>query len=113
MTSNTTPILSWEDQEELPSVAVDQPVMNFGIPADAAQFASMLTLANSVLNNPTLGVVARYLGKPELLVNGMPNMPVIMSLKEELDALIPKAINQPTFSRVLCNHCNMITTIDH
>lgn len=111
--NNTAPaILSWDEIDEPTPTVMTTPAPSFGIPADAAQFASMLLLANSVLKNPTLGIVAKYLGKPELLVNGAPNMAVIMSLKTELDALIPTSSNPAAFTRVICNHCNKITTID-
>lgn len=103
-------ILSWDDIEEVASTPDAIPV-NSSVPLDAQQMANTLTMANTILKNPTLGIVAGYLGHPAILLDGMPNMALVLEMKNKLDELIPT--HKPSqVVRVICNHCDKVTTID-
>lgn len=105
-------VLSWDDNEStdsstLPAVQQVQPVNE--LPPEAAQLANYLNMANAFLQNPTVGILAKYAGHPQALINGMPNMVLAMQLKQELDAV--KTASQPERIRIRCHECGQLNSI--
>lgn len=109
-------VLSWDDDNNIQQGEIveqnatsPQPVNE--LPPEAAQLANYLHMANAYLQNPVIGILAKYAAHPEALINGMPNMALAATLKQEL-AEVTANKSSPSRIRIRCHECNAINSIN-
>lgn len=108
-------VLSWDDQDVKEEMAAAS--LNFApsqpaneLPPEAAQLMNYLHLANAYLQNPVIAILAKYAAHPEALINGVPNMALAATLKQEL-AEVSASKQVPSRIRIRCHECNAINSI--